>query len=189
MSRCFPSCRSTGLALLLLLGTAGQVAAHALGAECTIRQGRVEVEAYYSDDTPAREARVRVLDDQQKPVAEGRTDEQGRWSFPVPPAANYQVIVDAGAGHRKQLRISVPEQPGASGSLASSSEHEGVGGVPVAAGRPQTISEGPTREEFTRFPWLKVSLGLAALGGFSLAVWLARQGSRLGMESQPERGS
>src|SRR5262249_14147848 len=102
------------LAFFGALLIARPASAHALGAECSIRQSQVEVEAYSSDDTPARAAWVRVLDNRQNQVAEGRTDDRGRWSFPVPLAGNYQVIVDAGTGHRTQIQIRVPAQPEAS---------------------------------------------------------------------------
>lgn len=143
------------LALLLL---AQPVSAHALGAECKIVGNRVELEAFYDDDTPAIKARVHVLDDQQKEIAEGRTDIRGLWSFPRPIAGKYRVVVDGGAGHRTEIALTVPEQaPGPEKPI---------------------ISEGPTRQEFTRFPWLKVLLGLVMIAGFSAALLIARHRSR-----------
>jgi nickel transport protein len=138
-------------ALLLLLLVTPVARAHALGAEVKLRGNRVEVEAYYSDDTPARDAHVIIHNAADQVIAEGRTDDRGRWQFPVPPAGRYSVVVDAGAGHRKTVNIAIPNQ---------TSDGE-------------TVSEGPPREEFTRFPWGRVALGLAiiaALGGGWLAL-------------------
>jgi hypothetical protein len=67
------------------------------------------------------------------------------------------VVVDAGAGHRAAVKVPIPE--GAGGSAA--------GGTPVV------VSEGPSREEFTRFPWAKVGWGLAAIGLLGLALRFA----------------
>lgn len=145
------------VAVLLTLATARPAPGHALGAECKLRGDRVEVEAYYDDDTPARNAKVRVLDAHDNVVAEGRTDAQGKWSFPKPQPGSYQVAVDAGAGHGTKLKMTVPAGEGAP---------------------PAAISEGPRREEFTRFPWLKVTLGLGAIALFALALWLALRRSQ-----------
>ncbi|HEY8505923.1 MAG TPA: carboxypeptidase-like regulatory domain-containing protein [Gemmataceae bacterium] len=147
--------------LALGLAGAGPALAHEVGAECTLRDGRVEVVAYFDDDTPARSAKVRVLDGRRETLAEGRTDEEGRWSFPAPPAGKYRVVVDAGAGHLAEVGVTVPP------AVASP-------GVPGAAPRVpeegRTVSDGPTREEFTSFPWREVILGLAVitLGGLIL---------------------
>ena len=49
-------CAGGALTLALFLVAAPRAAAHALGAECKLVGDRVEVEAFYDDDTPAREA-------------------------------------------------------------------------------------------------------------------------------------
>jgi nickel transport protein len=139
-------------ALLFLLAVAAPVHAHALGVSATIHGNRVEVEAYYSDDTPARDAAVMVNDHAGWFVATGRTDEQGKWTFPLPRPGPITIIVDAGAGHRVTKSIVVPAvlPPGPTGPVA----------------------DGPSREEFTRFPWLRLAAGLAIIAALA-AGWLA----------------
>jgi hypothetical protein len=141
-----------GLAALSALLTPGGATAHALGADCTLRDGRVEVEAYYSDDTPARHATVRVRDANNELMAEGHTDEEGRWSFPAPPPGRYAVVVDAGAGHRTRVTLTVPPR------AESDPESE-----------PATrLSDGPPRVDFIRFPWLRAGLGVGAIAALAL---------------------
>ena len=151
-----------GVAPLLALLTAAPARAHALGAECRLRGVHIELDAFYDDDTPAAGAKVRLLDEQKKVVAEGRTDAKGRWTAPRPPAGNYEVVVDAGAGHRATRKITVPEGteplPAAEPDIVASTE--------------RVISEGPTREEFTTFPWWGVALGLGLLAAVALAFHL-----------------
>jgi nickel transport protein len=138
-------------ALLLVLFVPTAAHAHALGAEAKLRGNRVEVEAYYSDNTPAVDAHVAVYDAADHTIAEGRTDEHGRWTFPTPPPGRYTVVVNAGAGHRTSpIAVIIPGQP--------------------ADG--ETVSEGPLREEFTRFPWERVALGLGIIAALA-ACWLA----------------
>jgi hypothetical protein len=150
------------LALLASLTAARPASAHALGAECRVVGARVEVQAFYDDDTPAGNARVAVRDADRKLVAEGHTDARGQWSFDRPAAGRYEVSVNAGAGHRKTVTITIPE-----GSTAD------------APPQPEVVSEGPTREEFTRTHWLNVGIGLGAIALFSLAFrWARRRGGR-----------
>lgn len=134
------------LGLLMMLTWTEGAAAHGLGVQCRPRGEQVEVEAYFSDNTPARAATVRVTDGEGAVVAEGLTDGDGRWRFPKPTAGRYQVTVDAGAGHVTRVALSS-----------------------------QLVSEGPSREEFTAFPWLKITIGVVALIGFSAAFWFARR--------------
>ena len=117
--------------------------AHAIGAEAKLAAGRVELEAYYDDDTPGADAAVTVTGPGGKVVAEGRTDPVGRWSFPRPPAGKYRVTIDAGGGHRATIGLTIPPP---APPVAS----------PRPAGDPVNVSDGPTRSEFTgptRYVW------------------------------------
>ena len=138
-------CRIVLAAVLLLPATAG---AHDLGADCRLVGGRVEVQAYFPDDEPAVDARVRVTDEGGRVVAEGRTDEKGVWRFDHPADGRYTVRVDAGGGHLKQVTLAVGE---------------------VVA------SEGPSRGEFTRFPVGRLVVGVAVIGALAVAFVLARR--------------
>ncbi|HTU89684.1 MAG TPA: carboxypeptidase-like regulatory domain-containing protein [Gemmataceae bacterium] len=169
-----PRSRSTQKAgavavLLVVLGIARPAAAHSVGAECTLRDGVVQVEAYFDDDTSAADARVVVRNTAGDIVAEGRTDAKGLWHFSVPSPGLYRVTVDAGAGHQTTIRLHIPppaEQPGIPPSVA---EH---------------IHAGPSRGEFTRFPWGGVILGLAAIS-FLFLAWRGLHGWRRRDSSLP----
>jgi nickel transport protein len=154
------------LALSSLLVYALPASAHALGAECKLRGGRVEVEGYYDDNTPARDARVTVRDAAGQTVADGRTDDKGRWSFPAPEPGRYHVIVDAGAGHRAVVSVTVPEAASAPPTFTSTPD---AGPGPPAE---TVISEGPGRAEFTRVPWTKIAIGFAVIAGLAAAARL-----------------
>ena len=145
------------LATGLLLLNSGATWAHALGAECSLKNGKVSIEAYFDDDTPAVNALVEIHDGADKIVSTGKTDVKGFCSLPAPVPGQYRVVVEAGMGHRKTIAITVP------GTLAPPS-------VP-----PETISVGPTREEFTRFPYVNVGVGLAAILLISLLFLFARK--------------
>jgi hypothetical protein len=102
-------CATAALAVLASLTAACPAGAHALGADCTLVGQKVQVEAFYEDNTPARKARVTVLDEGKAVVAEGRTDAKGCWTFPTPRPGRYRVVVEAGEGHRATVTLTVPE--------------------------------------------------------------------------------
>ena len=128
--------------------------------DCTLKAGKVEVEVFYDDDTPAQKAKVQVVNAKDEVIANGVTDEKGTWSFAAPPPGIYEVRVDAGAGHRAKKTINVP-------ALEPTDDPP-----PVAR-----VSEG-TRAEFTRFPWIQLLIGIVVLGGvggaFALSTMLRK---------------
>src|SRR5947199_57600 len=126
------------LGWVVVLMPAPRAEAHGLGAQVKISGARVELEAYYDDDTPARLAKVRVMGAAGEPLGEGRTDSEGRWSFATPPAGVYRVTVDAGAGHRKALDLTVPSAA-----------------TPPSAQTTDT-TEATERAEFTRTQWSRL---------------------------------
>jgi hypothetical protein len=153
--------RCLALAITTLLLAAGPAAAHALHAEARLRGDTVTVEVFYSDNTPARDAVVSVQDRDGREVAAGRTDDNGEWSFPRPAAGKYEITADAGAGHRTRAAVTIPTDT-ALNALAPKPEEV-------------VITSGPSREELTRFPFLRVALGLAAIGVLAALLWLANR--------------
>jgi nickel transport protein len=152
-----PTRTRAGLALsaavvAVVLFTPAAADAHAVGAEPKLVDGRLQVDAFYDDDSPAEDAKISVTDAAGNVVAEGKTDDKGRWSCPAPPPGKYGIKVDAGAGHRAVVKFTVPDPA-----------------APAAGGPP--VSDGPTRAEFTgpvRYVWAAV--GLLAIGG---GTWVA----------------
>src|SRR5687768_1328701 len=72
---------------------AAQVPGHDLGVECKLEGQTVAVEAFFDDDTPCRNAAVKVQDADKVTVAEGRLDDAGRWSFPRPKPGHFWIVV------------------------------------------------------------------------------------------------
>ncbi len=165
------------LALLTALLLAGRADAHKLGADCRLHDGRVELEAYYDDNTPARDARVGIEDTAHRLVTEGRTDAKGCWSFAALPPGHYLVIVDAGAGHRAQMDITLPAEPTAPTATVAPGACDCCDGT-----EPASLSDGPGRAAFTACPWLRLAIGVAILGSVGGGFWIAR---RVGAAKSP----
>jgi hypothetical protein len=154
--------RAARLTLAVLLLVVGRAPASALHAEARLRGDTVTVAVFFADDTPARGAAVAVRAKDGAEIAAGRTDEAGRWSFPRPAAGKYDLSADAGAGQRVRVTVTVPTDTVLK-TLAPLPEEIVVTG-------------GPSREELTRLPWLRAALGVAAVGGLAVLLWLAGRG-------------
>lgn len=140
--------------------------AHDVGLECKQKQGtnKISVEAFFDDDTPAGGAKVEVTDSAKKVIASGTTDAKGHWTFEAPAPGEYRVMLDAGAAHKAERRIIVRDWSNPPADSAEQSQ----------------IQEGPSRQEFTRFPWLKVGIGVGVIALFSVAFLVSRRKRRLG---------
>lgn len=137
--------------------TVADAQGHAIGVEAKLSDGVVTVEAFFDDDTPAIRANVTVRDADKTSVGEGKTDDQGIWTFPAPKPGRYEVIVDGGDGHLARMKITIPGEAGA--------EDEG----------PRRVSDGPDRQEFTAFPWQGALAGCAFFAAIGAIAWLARR--------------
>lgn len=121
--------------------------AHAVAAEAKLKDGRVTVEAFFDDNTPATDAKVVLLDETGATAAEGKTDNSGKWSIPAPAPGKYKVIVDAGAGHRASVALVIPAP------------------TPGDSSPEVTVSQGATRDEITGpARWLWAGSGIVAIG-------------------------
>ena len=141
------------MAMCLALASVAQ--AHAVGIDVKLLDGKVTIETYYDDDTPAPAAKVAVFDAANALVSEGKTDVHGVWTFDAPLAGKYEVRVNAGAGHIAKTTFTIP---------------------PVAV-ETASIADGPDRAAFTG-PMRRVmaAVGLAAIGSLTfVARWVARR--------------
>jgi len=140
------------VASILLLGLfAADASAHAVGVDWTLRQGKIEVEVFYDDDSAVQRAKVELVNAMDEVVESAVTNKQGRCVLRRPAAGKYEVRVDAGAGHRAKKKIDVP----ASTDPA-----------------PSEVSVSPARADFTRFPWEKVLIGFVGIGAMGGAFLL-----------------
>jgi hypothetical protein len=138
------------LTLLLSLAWCGWAIAHELGAEIHQSGERIDVVAYFDDDTPAIGAKVTVTDANGKVVLTGKTDKRGLCSFIKPRPGVYQVDVDGGDGHKliRPLKLTIAGDPN----------------QPDAHADAVVVSDGPSREEFTRTRWEGLLGGLVTIG-------------------------
>lgn len=167
--------------LWLLLGWAvcpAPAFGHNVAIECKLACNEVRIYVFYDDDSDAAGAKVEVLDGAAKVIASGKTDGKGLWKFTAPPPGKYQVHADAGAGHKAKQSFTIPEPTKGAGRLRPGPE--GPGDSSSREPTEKTISDGPSRQEVTAYPWLKIALGIGIIGLVAVAFVLTRlaKGSR-----------
>jgi hypothetical protein len=139
-----------GFLIFALLLTPTLAHAHALGVQAKMKDGKVTVEVYYDEGSPAGKAKVKLLNGKDE-IATAVTDAEGRCTFDAPAAGKYEIHADAGGGHNAKTTLTILETNGA----------------------PTTVSDGPSREEFTSTPWLKIGIGVSVIGAMCVAFLLA----------------
>jgi nickel transport protein len=159
------------IAVFVLLASVDDAGAHGLGVGWKARDGRIHLTAFFDDDSTPRNALVLVRDAQKRTVAEGKTDKKGEWSFATPPPGEYEVIVDAGGGHRAARQLIVRE----TGALDRATEFSDHTSEDAASGTAVTVEGGDRRSDFTAFPWLRLGIGLGAIALVSIAYLTARR--------------
>jgi cobalt/nickel transport system permease protein len=95
------------LAVLGVLGAAGPAHAHRLEADYQMLPGgKIQIESWFDPgDGRPQGARVQVFRPNGSLLAEGPTDDQGVFVFSCREAEPLRVVVNAGAGHRKEFTI------------------------------------------------------------------------------------
>jgi hypothetical protein len=87
----------TALAVALTLSAAAQ--AHSLRVECKkLNADNVVCRSLFTDGEVARNMLVQLIDENDRVVASGRTDTEGKYAFKAP-GAEYNVVVEANKGH------------------------------------------------------------------------------------------
>lgn len=103
------------LLLFFLLAAAHPATAHKVNLFALVENGTINGTATFSGGRPAKQAHLTVIDSSSGAVLqEGRTDEHGAFSLPLPQqAAELQgdlvIVVSAGDGHRNEWTITADE--------------------------------------------------------------------------------
>lgn len=133
------------LTVLAALGT--NLSAHALEPRTYVIGNDLFVEVLYDDGTPAIQAKIRVTDSSGAQLAEGVSDDMGKAILAAPPDGKYLIHVDAGSGHRVQMKLNVARDPN------------------------MKLPPPPAR---SGYPWVKVTIGLVLLLAIVIGIWVAR---------------
>jgi nickel transport protein len=110
--RCEGSARWIGIALLalgLVCVRARSSWAHKVIVFAWVEGDTVCTESKYSGGRKVKEGQIIVYDMQGQKVLEGKTDDQGLFSFKAPKRTDLKIVLNAGMGHRAEWTIKAQE--------------------------------------------------------------------------------
>ncbi|GAI35935.1 unnamed protein product, partial [marine sediment metagenome] len=86
---------------LIIMAINISVFAHKVIIFAYVEGDRVYTESYFSDGKKCVDSKIEVFDKQGDKLLEGLTDEEGEFSFEVPPEdGDLKIVLTAGMGHR-----------------------------------------------------------------------------------------
>ena len=97
------------LTVLYLTMTAPCALAHKVLLSAYFEGDTIFVEGGFSDGTPCKNAKVEVFDPSGKKLLEGKTNEDGEFSFKPPQKADLKLVLNAGMGHRGEYTVPADE--------------------------------------------------------------------------------
>jgi nickel transport protein len=172
------SAAGTVVFALLLAPPAG---AHKVNVFAYAEGGTVYAEGYFVDGTPTRESRISAYATDGSVVAQGSTDDDGRFSFQVEKAQDLRIVLEASMGHRNEITLTAAEMGGPEGSRAAVPERVAA---PSTGAAPEALESTldrvlarrlqPLQESLARLRQAQESPGVSQiLGGLGYIVGLA----------------
>ncbi|MBW1795103.1 MAG: hypothetical protein JRJ38_11865 [Deltaproteobacteria bacterium] len=97
--------------VLYLAMTVPCALAHKVLLTAYVEGDTVFVEGGFSDGTPCKNAKIEVFDPSGNKLLEGKTNEDGEFSFKPPQKTDLKLVLNAGMGHRAEYIVPVDELP------------------------------------------------------------------------------
>jgi nickel transport protein len=96
--------------LVLLLLVAAPAMAHKVNIFAYVENGTVYTESYFPDGKAVEDGSIEVLDGAGKKLLEGKSDKDGRFSFPLPgKKENLTIVINATMGHKNSFVLKKSE--------------------------------------------------------------------------------
>ena len=87
--------------------------AHKVNIFAYVEEGKIYTESYFNDGKKCVESKIEVFDNQGNKLLEGLTDEEGMFSFKIPPedviGGDLKLVLTASMGHRAEYIIRADE--------------------------------------------------------------------------------
>lgn len=83
--------------------------AHKVNIFAYAEGGTVFTESYFPDGKRVRDGTLEVYDSQGQKLLEGKTDQEGKFSFPVPKKDDLKIVINASMGHKSEFVLKKDE--------------------------------------------------------------------------------
>ncbi len=133
------------LILPLALCLAGPAQAHRISVYAYVEGGQIKGEGYMPGGGKVTGQAVEIQDAQGKVLAQGKTDQEGAFSLPLPAAQPpFQVVLKAGAGHQATFELKAADLGAApTGGQAASPAQAAPAAQPAAPAQPPAQDLAP----------------------------------------------
>jgi nickel transport protein len=102
------------IVLLAICAVVSPADAHKVNIFAYAQNGKINAEGYFVDGTKCQNSVIEVIDNKTgQKMLEGRTDDNGQYSFDIPRAVAIKLILRAGTGHQNEFVLSEEEVRGA----------------------------------------------------------------------------
>jgi len=102
------------IVLFMVFAVISPAYAHKVNIFAYAQDGKVHAEGYFVDGTKCKNSVLEVIDNKTgQKLLEGRTDDNGQYSFDIPHATAMKLILRAGTGHQNEYVLSEDEVRGA----------------------------------------------------------------------------
>lgn len=99
--------------IVLLLGAVLLLTQHAMAHKVNVFAyvdgATVYTESYFPDGRPVKAGKIQVYDSEDVLLLEGVTDSNGLFNFAVPKIDDLRIVLEAGMGHRAEIRLKKDE--------------------------------------------------------------------------------
>lgn len=119
--------------LFIMCSASEDAAAHRVQVYALQEGDTVRVDAKFAGGRKVKGGRVLVLDEQEKVLHEGATDEEGSYAFNRPSPSALTIVVEAGQGHRGEWKMDALEERNASPREGGDERRETPAASPAVA--------------------------------------------------------
>jgi nickel transport protein len=131
--------------LFVFLGPPLAAQAHRVTLFAWVQANKVHVQGTFGSGKPVKGGRIVVHDRQGNTVTEGKTDENGEFSFPITKKETLRLVLEAGMGHRAEWTVPAEELAQIDTKEPASNEHP-----PAPSSNAEPTVHMPRNLEITR---------------------------------------
>ena len=95
--------------ILVFMALAPLASAHKVNVFAWVEGDTVHVEGYFAGNKKAQDSLVEVFDSTGEKFLDGRTDQQGEFSFKIPKKTDLKIVLTASMGHKNDFVIPLSE--------------------------------------------------------------------------------
>ena len=111
------------------------VFAHKVNIFAYVEREKIYTESYFNDGKKCVDSKIELFDNQENKLLEGITDDEGAFSFEIPPGdGDLKLVLTASMGHRAEYSISADELGDIKGLIEEKIEE------PISAVSPEVSS-------------------------------------------------